>query len=32
LEGAFPATFDPPDVSGVDLDDVVGQLLALPDP
>jgi len=30
-EGAYPPTFDPPDVSGVDLADVVDGLLALPD-
>ena len=31
LEGAFPATFDRPDVTGADLVEVVDQLLALPD-
>jgi 2-haloacid dehalogenase len=31
LEGTFPATFDPPDVAGADLVDVVDRLLALPD-
>jgi 2-haloacid dehalogenase len=30
-EGTYPPTFDPPDVSGVDLADVVDGLLALPD-
>jgi 2-haloacid dehalogenase len=29
LEGTFPATFTPPDVSGADLVDVAGRLLAL---
>jgi 2-haloacid dehalogenase len=31
LEGSFPATFDPPDVTGADLVEVVDRLLALPD-
>jgi 2-haloacid dehalogenase len=31
LEGSFPATFDPPDVTGADLVEVVEHLLALPD-
>jgi 2-haloacid dehalogenase len=30
LEGSYPPTFDPPDVTGVDLVEVVGGLLALP--
>jgi 2-haloacid dehalogenase len=30
-EGGYPPTIDPPDVSGVDLTDVVDGLLALPD-
>src|SRR5919106_452368 len=30
LEGSSPPTFDPPDVTGVDLVEVVGGLLALP--
>jgi 2-haloacid dehalogenase len=30
LEGTFPAIFDPPDVAGADLVDVVDRLLALP--
>jgi 2-haloacid dehalogenase len=30
-EGTYPPTFDPPDVSGIDLADVVDDLLALPD-
>jgi hypothetical protein len=30
-EGTHPPTFDPPDVSGVDLADVVDGLLALSD-
>jgi 2-haloacid dehalogenase len=31
LEGAFPATFDPPDVTGADLVEVADRLLALPE-
>ncbi len=31
LEGTFPATFDPPDVTGADLVEVVDGLLGLPD-
>ncbi|MGH9229923.1 MAG: HAD-IA family hydrolase, partial [Acidimicrobiales bacterium] len=30
-EGVFPATFDPPDVTGADLVEVAGRLLDLPD-
>jgi 2-haloacid dehalogenase len=30
LEGSYPPTFDPPDVKGVDLVEVVAGLLALP--
>jgi 2-haloacid dehalogenase len=31
LEGAFPAAFDPPDVTGADLVEVADRLLALPE-
>jgi 2-haloacid dehalogenase len=31
LEGSYPPTFDPPDVTGADLVEVVAGLLALPD-